>query len=717
MQLVFKSTMTQRLPNCKIIALTVTTPVSSEVIRLIGTRYGSCLRILKLTHLNTTRETQLNEDSLLPLRSLTKLRQLSLAWKASATMGPKAFSFLSSLTKLRKLSLEIYEKENGTRNVRTYDHSLLPLFCYIIPPHDRHDHSNNCTHCPYAVITPLARIAPVSMSASMSPRQSPAVSLNSSTTSSPGHTPSTSTTIYLQHPQAAHGTVTSPSHSPLISPTSSPSSFTTANGPLSASPSTATMSTFATYAASEGRSLGELPLRATSAGLPHSPVDPSAKRAKMIQSSPAHHVKPVQTISTAGTNNPSPISILKILSDLTELEEVKLSNWRDFGPLFVLASLAKITTLTIKGRPNDLMTDGASVADASRHFLFLATLQALRSLTLAWIPPCLPQLTRLSNLDLSQAPNLDNVCVAEFSRGLVNLTSLSLDGLASGGLITNIGVAHLVRLTNLTSLDLSNHHQITDEAFSIPNWPLVDLRLNHTSVASLKHFSRFAPTLLHLHVHSCELLPVDNVVQNLRFIPQLITFRFINGALSTMGGIDESLLVGYLDSHNIVCLCDRVIASNRAVSILPGLSSLQYLELYADTHIARLNEAFEPLGYMTSLQSLVLTGIPLTSSLIGYLSVIPGLISVSATKIDETTSSTAKAIIKLSSLKHLSIQLSSSAASDVWIKYVVRLPDLQYYTDGLQHPGDLPWATRRRLYLEWHPRAFKMSRTNNCTIS
>jgi hypothetical protein len=464
----------------------------------------------------------------------------------------------------------------------------------------------------------------------------------------------------------------------------------------------------------ESKQQADTPMRATSAGIPHSPIDPSAKRSKMIQSSPAHHVKPVQTISTAGTNNPS-VSFLKIVTGLTSLEELKLSNWRDFGPLFLLASLTKVTAITIKGRPNDLMTDGASVADASRHFLFLATLQALRSLTLAWIPPCLPQLVRLSTLDLSQAPNLDNLCVAEFSKGLVNLTSLSLDGIASGGLLSDDGVSCLSNLQKLTYLDVSHHHQITESAFSLASWPLVDLRVNHTSITSIAPLSRFSETLIHLHADGCELLKVEEVSGNLRLLPHLISFRFMNGELSTIGGVNEKLLLGYLDCQNMVCLCDRVIVSPRVISILPGLPKLQFLELYLDTPFSRQNELLEPLAYLTSLQSIVLTGLTLNSSLIQHLARLPSLACLTASKVDESMSP--KAILKLSSLNYLSVALSSSSLADRWIKYVVRLPDLVFYSDGMQHPGDLPWPTSRRLYLEWHPRAFKTTRSNNCTIS
>jgi len=443
-------------------------------------------------------------------------------------------------------------------------------------------------------------------------------------------------------------------------------------------------------------------------------VDPNLKRNKMIQSSPTQHVKPVQTISTAGTHNPS-VSFLKIVTDLIHLEELKLSNWRDFGPLFLLASMTKMTTITIKGRPNDLMTDGASVADASRHFLFLATLQALRSLTLAWIPPCLPQLTRLSTLDLSQAPNLDDKCVAEFSQHLTNLTALSLDGAASGGLLTNTGVSRLSLLQNLYFLDVSHNPAVTEDAFLASSWPLADLRMNHTSIASLKALAKFSATLFHLHVHSCDKLVSEEVGNHLRLLPNLITFRFTNNAVPTTIGIDEKLLMGYLNCQNIICLCGSVFASPRSISILPGLCNLQFLELCSDTHLSRQSELFEPLGQMKALQSLVLTGIPLNNSIINRLALLPSLACITASKVDESMSP--KSILKLSSLNFLSIQLSSSSVADRWIRYVVRLPDLIYYSDGLQHPGDLPWATSRRLYLEWHPRAFKTSRTNNCTIS
>jgi hypothetical protein len=213
------------------------------------------------------------------------------------------------------------------------------------------------------------------------------------------------------------------------------------------------------------------------------------------------------------------------------------------------------------------------------------------------------------------------------------------------------------------------------------------------------------------------MLPIHDVALMLQDFTSLITFRFINGALSTNGGIDEHLLCSYLKNDSIVSLCDRVIMSNRAVTILPGLKSLQYLELVADAAPPKNPEAFEPLSLLYSLQSIVFTDVALNAHILGYLGRLPLLVCLTATKVDESSSSTPKAIHKLASLQFLSLQLSSNAVADLWMKYVVRLPNLTHYFDGQKQAGDLTWATRRRLYLEWHPRILKTSRTNNCTIS
>lgn len=858
LQLVFKSTMTQRLPNCKIVSLTVTTAISAEVIKLICTRYTHCLRMLKLTHLNTTRETQLNDDSLAPLRNLTKLRQLALAWRSSPNLGPSAFGFLSYLKKLRKLSLEIYEKRGSSITYST----VLPVITavplmttYSIPLQDLHEHSADCWRCPYASLHPLARLSATKAPAAVNGPFGPG---NPSPHNSGQYINAPSPTHASVRPQTPAGdsswyeSFTSPITSPSGSPPNSNGhsllkssrgsgdgnlfSYTTTMGPAAPTTNTSTNNS----SSSHSSLYGEGPLvRATSAGLPVGVGSGSGsangleaeRRSPLFQSAPGGHpkpagghVKPMQTISTSGTNNPAPISMLKILSDLPQLEELKLSNWRDFGPLFLLAPLAKIATLTIKGRPSDLMTDGASVADAARHFLFLATLSALRNLTLAWIPPCLPQLVRLTILDLSQAPNLDDAIVADFSRGLTNLTSLSLDGLVSGGQLTNTSVAHLYNLPLLRVLDMSNHPLISHTAFSLPSgssnagtsalaalsalsascndlsleslgqkndssgslsgsssdlarhmshssssapstisssptqtnqspmtpapWLLTDLRLNNTHVASLAPFARFAATLQHLHIQGCEYLGEPDVVANLPKLSGLISFRFMNKAMALQGGLSERMLLSYSACPDLVCLCDRVISNTRNLSLLPlAGKSLQFLELYnnpsstytgpsssssssgshqyAASAAASLlpqakipTEHFYNLTQLTSLVSIRLTGELLTASLIRVLAQLPALTSLTASRVDENSSSAAKNIAKLLGLNYLAIHLTSSSAAAIWMKYVVTLPNLLHFDDGITFDNsNVPWATHRRLYLEWHPRAVKPNRTNNCTIS
>lgn len=947
--------MTQRLPNCKIIALTVTTPISAEVIKLISTRYSHCLRILKLSHLNTTRETQLNEDSLAPLKNLRKLRQLSLAWRTSPNMGPMAFAFLSHLKKLRKLSMEIYEKrisygltDPSPPASYGYYSSLItttPTYSnmmYAIPSQDEHQHSNECWHCPYAHLAPVAKLTAVEID------QQEDVRDNHANIGSPRAVYTSQGSIYSP--------ITSPFTSPFTSPSGSPPN---ANNMLSNAPrhtishyqplETSTQAPRFVYRGEAAPSIQ----RATSAGA-SSTFSMNAKgngslnassesendaqnsrRSALFQSAPGGHVKPLQTISTQGTHNPSPISILKILADLPELEELKLSNWRDFGPLFLLAPLTKITTLTIKGRPNDLMTDGASVADAAKHFLFLATLSALRKLTLAWTPPCLPQLTRLTQLDLSQAPNLTDQTVEDFSKGLLSLTALSLDGLASGGQLTNACVTHLRNLKLLKVLDLSNHVQINEQPFAsgftapiasssakntsnvsmnasseLPNskgaddsessnrrstsnpeqmnpqttaspasaaasntptnvssssgaikftfsttispymtansspdtssgsksetpqtgrsnhassssstpeksenagnssipasppspppqiappWNLIDLRLNNTSVASIAPFAQFAHTLQHFHVHGCELLYADNLAKYLPKLYALITFRYGNFALAVQGGLCETLLVAFGACREMVSYCDRVIISAQTLHLLPSCARrLQVLELYNDSHYwsqvngynsgsasggsnkksgskkaknevfsscdneidsksqsltyghnnasshgsrdsslsmssisavaAQQNQKnsspqFGTLSQLSHLQSLTLTGEVLTSQIIKSLAFLPHLCALSADKVEENSSSAPKAIVLLVKLKYLTLQLTSSSAAAIWMKYAVTLPNLLHFDDGLTLNRNVPWATHRRLYLEWHPRAVKPNRGNNCIIS
>lgn len=804
LQLVFKSTMTQRLPNCKIVSLTVTTPISAEVIKLICTRYADCLRTLKLTHLNTTRETQLNDDSLAPLRNLTKLRELALAWRSSPNLGSSAFTFLSCLKKLRILSLEIYEKRNSSNTYST----VLPVLSttpimstYNVPPQDIHLHSADCVRCPYSALHPLARLTIQKSSSAGAPTQ---------TYISPHASGRYSNQPIQRHATPGDGSYESIT-SPIISPSGSPPN---APGLLNASRlSGGQSSTTALY--------GDGPLvRATSAGLPAAGAwgEPSQaeRRSPLFQSAPGGHVKPVQTISTSGTHNPAPISILKLLSDLPLLEELKLSNWRDFGPLFLLAPLTKINTLTIKGRPSDLMTDGASVADAARHFLFLATLSALRNLTLAWIPPCLPQLVRVTSLDLSHAPNLNDAVVADFARGLTNLTSLSLDGFYSGGQLTNASVAHLYGLPFLRVLDLSNHSAITHLAFVPPGapsssaptspshypsnqlsasssdfieissskndssgslgsrssgqymsasapatisssptqtnasvlahapWLLTDLRLNNTRVGSLAPFATYTPSLQHLHVQGCEPLSEMDVSMHLPRIAGLLSFRFMNTAMALQGGLGERMLIAYAACPDIVCWCDRVISNTRNLTLLPTVGkSLQFLELFNDptsgsssgssssgnynAYAASASlmpqskiptEHFYNLTQLPFLKSIRLTGELLTASLIRVLAQIPSLTSLSASRVDENSASAAKNVVKLVSLNYLTLQLTSSPAAAIWMKYVVTLPNLLHFDDGLTfNNSNVPWATHRRLYLEWHPRAVKPNRANNCTIS
>lgn len=131
---------------------------------------------------------------------------------------------------------------------------------------------------------------------------------------------------------------------------------------------------------------------------------------------------------------------------------------------------------------------------------------------------------------------------------------------------------------------------------------------------------------------------------------------------------------------------------------------------------SKLPNTFEALGCLRRLQSVVFTDITLNAHILKHLAKIPVLSCLTANKVDETSSATAKAILPISTLRFLCVRLSSSHSADVWMKYVVRLPNLTHYYDGIKDPGDLSWATTRRLYLEWHPLSQKNKRTNNCII-
>jgi DNA-binding PadR family transcriptional regulator len=76
----------------------------------------------------------------------------------------------------------------------------------------------------------------------------------------------------------------------------------------------------------------------------------------------------------------------------------------------------------------------------------------------------LNSLTNLQNLDLSGCYEITDAGLKHLSENLTNLQSLNLSGNAFfRGKISNAGVKHITKLTNLTHLKLAHCDHITDE--------------------------------------------------------------------------------------------------------------------------------------------------------------------------------------------------------------------------------------------------------------
>ncbi len=210
------------------------------------------------------------------------------------------------------------------------------------------------------------------------------------------------------------------------------------------------------------------------------------------------------------------------IASLTNLTVLKMDNLRTFFlNLQSLSNLTKLTALSL-GKCEGIIDDEIKHLTSFRRLTTL-DLHGCKGVTSEGLAP-LTELTALTDLNLNECRGIDNSGIFHIMK-LTSLTSLGFAFLAYR--ITDIGIAQLNTLTNLTALNLSHNINLTNAILThltglirLNSLDLSCCDITDDGVKDLTKFTRLST--LHLICHKI----TDKSINQLTKLTNLTTLAF-----------------------------------------------------------------------------------------------------------------------------------------------------------------------------------------------